>query len=111
MTDPSALNDVWQIDFSTLSAIIAVKTLGKAFEAVREKGVPIIWVRAPTFRACGVTRLANVNYRQYSLAARLLASSSMHKEISFMFAMFRRLRLVYTVFLRSGTTRSITSVP
>ena len=34
-----------QVDFSTLSAIIAVKTLGKAFAAVRGKGVPIIWVR------------------------------------------------------------------
>ena len=34
-----------QVDFSTLSAVIAVKTLGKAFEAVRGKGVPIIWVR------------------------------------------------------------------
>ena len=34
-----------QVDFSTLSAVIAVKTLGKAFEAVRSKGVPIVWVR------------------------------------------------------------------
>ncbi len=33
-----------QVNFSNLSAIIAVKTLGKAFEAVRDKGVPIVWV-------------------------------------------------------------------
>jgi len=33
-----------QVDFSSLSAIIVIKKLGRAFQAVRDKGVPIIWV-------------------------------------------------------------------
>ena len=27
------------------SAVVVVKTLGKAFDALRETGVPLIWVR------------------------------------------------------------------
>ena len=34
-----------QVDFSLLDAIIVVKTLGHAFEKVKNSTVPLIWVR------------------------------------------------------------------
>ena len=34
-----------KVDLKTLDAIVVVKTLGKAFEKVKNAGVPLIWVR------------------------------------------------------------------